>query len=162
MFKQFKLDSRLIKEIDKTVLISLILLILYGTLNIYLSTKGMDNGMSFVKKQVLAFGLSLVALYFLMAIDYKIIYDYVPIFYWGTVVLLILAKIPGIGMVVNGARGWIGVGSFQIQPAEYAKIGIILMLGKQLEEMDGKINDVKNFFILALFCCTSYIYCNST
>lgn len=87
-------------------------MILYGTLNIYLSTKGMDNGMSFVKKQTLAFGLSLIALYFLMAIDYKIIYDYVPIFYWGTVVLLILAKIPGIGMVVNGARGWIGVGSF--------------------------------------------------
>lgn len=158
MFKQFKLDSRLIKEIDKTILISLILLILYGTLNIYLSTKGMDNGMSFVKKQALAFGLSLVALYFLMAIDYKIIYDYVPIFYWGTVVLLILAKIPGIGMVVNGARGWIGVGSFQIQPAEYAKIGIILMLGKKLEEMDGKINDVKNFFILAFYSAVPVIF----
>lgn len=38
---------------------------------------------------------------------------------------------------------------FQIQPAEYAKIGIILMLAKQLEEMEGKINDVKNFCILA-------------
>jgi rod shape determining protein RodA len=145
------LDSRLIKEIDKTALISLILLILYGTFNIYLCTKGLDNGMIFVKKQLIAFGLALVALYFLIAIDYKIIFDYVPIFYWGSVILLIAAKIPGIGMVVNGARGWIGFGSFQLQPAEVAKIGIILMLGKCLEEMEGKINDVKNFFILAFY-----------
>ena len=151
LFKQFKLDSRLIKEIDKTALISLILLVLYGTLNIYLCTKGLDNGMVFVKKQLIAFALALVALYFLMAIDYKIIFDYVPVFYWGSVVLLIAAKIPGIGMVVNGARGWIGFGSFQLQPAEVAKIGIILMLGKCLQEMEGKINDVKNFFILAFY-----------
>ena len=159
MFKQFKLDSRLIKEIDKTALISLILLILYGTLNIYLSTKGLENGISFVKKQAIAFALSMVALYFLMAVDYKIIYDYVPIFYWGSVVLLILAKIPGIGVVVNGARGWIGVGSlFQIQPAEFAKIGIILMLAKKLEEMEGKINNVKNFFILAFYAAVPVIF----
>lgn len=158
LFKQFKLDSRLIKEIDKTLLISLILLILYGTLNIYLCTKGLDNGMVFVKKQLIAFGLALVALYFLIAIDYKIIFDYVPIFYWGSVLLLIAAKIPGIGVVVNGARGWIGFGSFQLQPAEVAKIGIILMIGKCLQEMEGKINDVKNFFILAFYAAVPVVF----
>jgi rod shape determining protein RodA len=158
LFKQLKLDTRLIKEIDKTLLISLILLILYGTLNIYLCTKGLDNGMVFVKKQLIAFGLGLVALYFLMAIDYKILFDYVPIFYWGSVVLLIAAKIPGIGMVVNGARGWIGFGSFHLQPAEVAKLGIILMLGKCLEEMEGKINDVKNFFILAFYAAVPVVF----
>lgn len=158
MFKQLKLDSRLIKEIDKTALISLILLILYGTLNIYLCTKGLENGISYVKKQAIAFILSMFVLYLLMAIDYKIIFDYVPVFYWSSVVLLILAKIPGIGMVVNGARGWIGFGSFQIQPAEFAKIGIILMLGKRLQEMDGKINDVKNFFILAFYAAVPVLF----
>jgi len=151
LFKQLKLDVRLIKEIDKTALISLILLILYGTLNIYLCTKGMDNGLLFVRKQTSAFVLSLLALYIFIAVDYTIIFDYVPIFYWGSVALLLLAMIPGIGLVVNGARGWIGVGGAQIQPAEFAKIGIILMLGKKLEEMDGKINDVKNFFILVFY-----------
>jgi len=151
LFKQLKLDVRLIKEIDKTALISLILLILYGTLNIYLCTKGMDNGLLFVRKQTSAFILSLLALYIFIAVDYTIVFDYVPIFYWGSVVLLLAAMIPGVGLVVNGARGWIGVGGAQIQPAEFAKIGIILMLGKRLQEMDGKINDVKNFFILVFY-----------
>ena len=151
MFKQLKLDVRLIKEIDKTALISLILLILYGTLNIYLCTKGMDNGLLFVRKQTSAFILSLLVLYIFIAVDYTIVFDYVPIFYWGSVVLLLAAMIPGVGLVVNGARGWIGVGGAQIQPAEFAKIGIILMLGKRLQEMDGKINDVKNFFILVFY-----------
>lgn len=157
MFKQFKLDMRLVKEIDKTLLISLILLILYGALNIYLCTKG-EYGIFYVKKQVIAFVLSMIALYVFMAVDYTIIFNYVPIFYWGSVVLLLLAKIPGIGMVVNGARGWIGVGGFQIQPAEFAKLGIILMLAKQLNEMEGKINELKNFFILVFYAAVPVLF----
>jgi len=157
LFKQFKLDIRLIKEIDKTVLISLILLILYGTLNIYLCTKG-EYGLSYVKKQVFWFVLSMFALYIFMAVDYTIIFNYVPIFYWGSVVLLLLAKIPGIGMVVNGARGWIGFGGFQIQPAEFAKLGIILMLAKKLDDMEGKINEVKNFFILVFYTAIPVLF----
>ena len=157
MFKQFKLDMRLIKEIDKTALFSLIVLILYGTLNIYLCTKGV-YGFSYVKKQVFWFVLSMFALYIFMAVDYTIIFSYVPIFYWGSVVLLLLAKIPGIGMVVNGARGWIGFGGFQIQPAEFAKLGIILMLAKNLDDMEGKINDVKNFFILGFYAAVPVLF----
>lgn len=157
MFKQFKLDSRLIKEIDKTALISLILLISYGILNIYLCTKG-AYGLSFAKQQFFWFMLSIVALYFLMAVDYKIIYDYVPIFYWGVVILLILTKVPGIGIVVNGARGWINLGIGHLQPAEFAKLGIILMFAKKLEDMEGKVNEVKNFFILAFYAAVPVIF----
>lgn len=141
---------RLVKEIDKTILISTILLISYGILNIYLCTKG-EYGLLFAKKQFYSFILSLVALYVFTVVDYATIYNYVPIFYWATVVLLLLAKIPGIGVVVNGARGWISIGGSQIQPSEFAKLGIILMLAKKLDDMDGKINDVKNFFILAFY-----------
>lgn len=81
MFRLLKLDMKLIKEIDKTILISLILLILYGTFNIYLCTKG-QFGLSFVKQQLGWFAISLVALYIFVAVDYKIIFNYVPILYW--------------------------------------------------------------------------------
>lgn len=157
MFKQLKLDSRLIKEIDKTALISLILLISYGILNIYLCTKG-AYGLSFAKQQFFWFMLSIVALYFLMAVDYKIIYDYVPIFYWGVVILLILTKVPGIGIIVNGTRGWINLGIGHLQPAEFAKLGIILMFAKKLDDMEGKVNEVKNFFILAFYAAVPVIF----
>lgn len=150
LFRNFKIDLRLIKEIDKTMLISMMLLILDGVLNIYLCTKG-NYGLSFAKQQFSWFILSMIALYFFVAIDYTIIFNYVPVFYWGSVVLLLLAAIPGIGVVVNGARGWIRIGGFQLQPAELAKLGIILMLAKKLDEMDGDINNVKNFFTLVLY-----------
>lgn len=157
MFRQLKLDIRLIKEIDKGILISLILLILYGTLNIYLCTKG-EYGLAFVKQQAFWFVISMIALYIFISVDYGIIYNYVPIFYWGAVVLLLLAKIPGIGVVVNGARGWISLGGVHFQPAELAKLGIILMIAKRLEEMDGKINEVKNFFILAFYAIVPVVF----
>ncbi|MBW6408826.1 rod shape-determining protein RodA [Clostridium weizhouense] len=157
MFRNFKIDLRLIKEIDKTMLISMMLLILDGVLNIYLCTKG-NYGLSFAKQQFSWFILSMIALYFFVAIDYTIIFNYVPVFYWGSVVLLLLAKIPGIGVVVNGARGWIRIGGFQLQPAELAKLGIILMLAKKLDEMDGDINNVKNFFTLALYAAIPVVF----
>ena len=157
MFNQFKLDMRLIKEIDKTVLISLILLILYGTLNIYLCTKG-QYALYYVKTQAGWFVLSMFALYIFMAVDYTIIFNYVPIFYWGVVILLILTKVPGIGIVVNGARGWINLGIGHIQPAEFAKLGIILMLAKNLDDMEGRINDVKNFFILGFYAAVPVLF----
>lgn len=154
MFRLLKMDVRLIKEIDKTILISLILLILYGALNIYLCSKGQ----AYVKQQLEWFVISLVALYIFMAVDYTIIFNYVPILYWAVVVLLILTRVPGIGIVVNGARGWIRLGIGNIQPSEFAKFVIILMLAKKLDEMDGKINDVKNFFILAFYCIVPVLF----
>ncbi|MCE5222160.1 MAG: rod shape-determining protein RodA [Clostridium sp.] len=157
MFKSFKLDMRLIKEIDKTIVISLILLILYGTLNIYLCTKG-EYGLSYVEKQAFWFVVSMLALYIFIAVDYTIIFNYVPIFYWSVVILLILTKIPGIGVVVNGARGWINIGIGQIQPSEFAKIGIILMLAKKLDDMEGKINEIKNFFILGFYAAVPVVF----
>jgi len=157
LFKQFKLDMRLIKEIDKTLLISLILLILYGTLNIYLCTKG-QYALYYVKTQAGWFVLSMFALYIFIAVDYTIIFNYVPIFYWGVVILLILTKVPGIGIVVNGARGWINLGIGHIQPAEFAKLGIILMLAKNLDDMEGRINDVKNFFILGFYAAVPVLF----
>ena len=157
MFKQFKLDMRLVKEIDKTILISLILLISYGILNIYLCTKG-QYGLFYVKSQVIWFALSMLALYIFIAVDYTIIFNYVPIFYWGSIVLLIMVMIPGIGVVVNGARGWIRIGGFGFQPAELAKLGIILILAKNLHDMEGKINEVKNFFILVFYAAVPVLF----
>lgn len=155
MFKRLRLDTKLIKEIDKTLLFSMILLTLYGIFNIYLCTKG-NYGFDFAKKQFIWFLISMVALYFVMTFDYTFILNYVPIIYWGTVVLLIITRFAGV--VVNGARGWLRFGPISLQPAELAKLGIIFMLAKKLEEMDGQINDVKNFFTLVFYAAVPVFF----
>ena len=44
----------------------------------------------------------------------------------GSVFLLVLVTIPGIGVEVGGNRNWIGVGLFQIQPSEFGKLALVL------------------------------------
>jgi len=50
--------------------------------------------------------------------------------------LLVLPQIPGIGKTVGGNTNWIGIGSFTIQPSEFAKIGIILWCALRLRIHD--------------------------
>lgn len=152
ILSRYKLDFKLIREIDKGLLFSAIALMLYGMLNIYLCTKGDVAPFFFVKKQFMWFIISMVALYFLVAIDYSVIYRYVPVFYWGSVILLLCVWIPGIGVKVNGARGWINIGISNLQPAELAKFGIILMVAKLLEEMDYEVNNLRNIIKIGIYC----------
>ena len=155
LFKQFKLDIKLIKDIDKTLLFSMIALVLYGILNIYLCTKGGKyDGFAF--KQFFWLIISLVVLYIFLSIDYTIMMNYVPLFYWGSVILLIATMF--FGSEINGAKGWIRLGPLSLQASEIAKIGIILMLAKKLDEMDGKINDVKNFFTLVFYTAVPVLF----
>ena len=152
ILSRYKLDFKLIREIDKGLLFSAIALMLYGMFNIYLCTKGDAAPFFFVKKQFMWFIISMVALYFLVAVDYSVIYRYVPIFYWGSVILLLCVWIPGIGVKVNGARGWINIGISNLQPAELAKFGIILMVAKLLEEMDYEVNNLRNIIKIGIYC----------
>lgn len=149
-FNRYRLDFRLIRDIDKGLLLSMISIVLFGILNIYLATKGSSTPFFFAKKQLIWFCISLVVIYFLLAVDYRIIYRYIPIFYWLAIVLLIAVWIPGIGITVNGARGWINLGVMKLQPAEVAKFAIILSLAKHLDEIDCQVNNIKNLFKIAI------------
>jgi len=61
-------------------------------------------------------------------VDYRILARWAPVAYVGTATVLALILIPGIGAVRFGARRWIDLGPVQIQPSEFAKLALILML----------------------------------
>jgi len=68
-------------------------------------------------------------------IDYRLIRAYTPFLWIAGVIGLTLVLIPGIGDEVNGAKAWIGLpGGFQVQPAELAKISIIVGMSMILSE----------------------------
>lgn len=52
--------------------------------------------------------------------------------------LLILPQIPGIGKTVGGNTNWIGIGSFTLQPSEFAKFGIIIWCALRLRIHDQR------------------------
>lgn len=146
---KFKMSLKELKRVDKWMLISIILITMFGIVNIYLAKKTSTGGMVFPVKQSVFFVASLVLLYFVVAIDYSIIKAFTPIFYWGSIALLVLVLL--IGSTINGAQGWIRLGPLSFQPAELAKVGTIMMMGKKLDDMEGEINNFKNFCILAFY-----------
>ncbi|ASW44000.1 rod shape-determining protein RodA [Clostridium isatidis] len=155
MLSHFKLNLKLLKEIDKPILFSLITLMIFGIINIYLASHA-EYGNLFLIRQSLWFVVVLVALYFVIAIDYTLLKAYTPLFYWGSIFLLIITMF--IGTDINGARGWIRLGPLSFQASEVAKMATIMMLGKTLEDMNGSINEWKNFFTMAFYSVIPAIF----
>lgn len=52
--------------------------------------------------------------------------------------LLVIVLIPGVGVVRGGARSWLGISSFGIQPSEFMKLGMILFLAKWLSSTESR------------------------
>src|ERR687889_277940 len=67
-------------------------------------------------------------------------------------VCLVLVKIPGLGVTVNGARRWLGAGPLQFQPSEVAKLALVLYGAKLLAQRPGRIHapaDVMPLLVMA-------------
>jgi len=114
-----------------------------GTILVYAATRDWfaSNGLDpqyYLKRHVINILIGALLAWSVTLIDYRMIRAYTPVL-WGIGVLgLLLVLIPGIGVTVNGARAWIGLpGGFQIQPAELAKITIIVGMALILSELHG-------------------------
>ncbi|MFR1707901.1 MAG: rod shape-determining protein RodA [Clostridium sp.] len=136
LLENFKINSKLIKNIDFGILIVISLIVAFGLVNIYSAIGG-----HYAKLQFYWFIIGLIAVYFILTLDYVQLLNYAPVIYWAAVVLLLVNDITG--KAVNGANAWISIGSRAIQPGEFAKIGMILMVAKVIEDAEGEINNVK-------------------
>ena len=65
--------------------------------------------------------------------------------YWASIILLLLVLIPGIGAMRFGARRWIDLGVFQLQPSEFAKLAFILAQANFLSRPADELRAGRNF-----------------
>lgn len=145
---RFKIDFRLLKRIDKGMLLAMFGLIIFGIINIYLSTKA-TYGTFFMKRQIIWLIVSVVALYITISVDYTLLKAYTNIFYWISIILLVLLLF--MGTTINGATGWFRLGPLSFQPAELAKVATMMKLGITYESMNGSINEWKNFWKMGIY-----------
>ncbi|MEY4280093.1 MAG: hypothetical protein RL313_356 [Actinomycetota bacterium] len=116
------------------------LLLLIGTALVYAATRDWyaANGLDpehYLKRHVLNILIGAALAWGTTVIDYRLLRAYTPIFWAIGVIGLIAVLIPGIGTAVNGAQAWIALpGGFQVQPAELAKISIIVGMSMILSE----------------------------
>lgn len=123
--------TQIFKNIDKQLLGLYFLLVLLGIFTIYSTTYDENYSSIFslsksYGKQIMWFGISSCIGIIILLLDREFIQKAIPIFYGFTVLLLVLVLL--IGTERNGAKAWFGFGSFGIQPAEFAKISVSLMV----------------------------------
>ena len=118
-------------------------LLIMGVVLVYAATRDWfaSNNLDpeyYLKRHVINILIGVLLAWAATLIDYRMIRAFAPVV-WGIGVLgLILVLVPGVGATVNGARAWIALpGGFQIQPAELAKISIIVGMALILSELQG-------------------------
>lgn len=121
-----------------TLLIVGMLMLFSATVAVGVQHSG--DSLYFVKNQLLKGVIPGLFLFSLAAlIDYRTWRTWALGALLGSIVLLLLVYIPGVGVMLNGARGWIRVLGVQLQPSEFVKLSFIVYLAAWLA---GRKTDV--------------------
>ena len=140
--------KRELKNIEWSILIIAIILCIIGLVALFSATEGTQHDDFY--KQCIWFGISLVIMTIIMLIDYETIVKVSPLFYGGFIILLIgvLFTKP-----INGATSWFDIGFFSFQPAEFAKVFVILFLAYAINKIQrrGKNEINKPLKLLIIF-----------
>ncbi|MCY9760325.1 stage V sporulation protein E [Paenibacillus alvei] len=131
---------------DLWLIVSVLSLLSIGMIMVYsagavLAFREYGDSFYFVKRQLLFALLGIAAMFITMNTDYRVWKRYAKVGLLICFALLIIVLIPGIGNVRGGARSWLGIGSFGIQPSEFMKLGMILFMAKMLTEDQVRITD---------------------
>jgi rod shape determining protein RodA len=117
-------ERRLFYHVDWAMLAAILALCLIGVVQIYSAT----GGSSLYITQLYGVALGVLALLVCLTIDYRTLADKSHFIYLGTVALLVFVLF--YGAVRGGSRRWIDFGSLNLQPSEFAKVAVALVLAK--------------------------------
>src|SRR5690625_690677 len=151
----FRLEKE--KMPDLLLIMIIILLVTVGITFVYSAShiwaENLYNDRFFyVKRQMIFTVFGFMLMFLLMNFPYHYWRKFsVPILIFSFL-LLLLVLIPNIGMVRGGARSWIGIGSFSIQPSEFVKLALILFLANYLAHYyQSMTNMVRGFLLPIIF-----------
>ena len=137
------------------------LVMLYST-SAYTSTIKYGDDMYFFKKQAAISFVCIAGALFISMFDYHILARFTGVLYGVAAGSMALVRTP-LGTVSNGARRWLRIGPIQFQPAEIAKIAVIVCLSYMIVHMGKKMNSLKacmtlgamgTFLALLAYVCT--------
>ncbi|MBQ7126901.1 rod shape-determining protein RodA [bacterium] len=118
-------------QADRPLLIAVIFLVIIGLMAIFSASapKCIEMGLNparFLLQQILGVIAGIIGLKFLSNFHYKRLMTYTLPFAVGVIILLFLVKVAGV--TVNGAQRWINIGPMSLQPSEFAKPAVVMLL----------------------------------
>ena len=127
------MKNKILTNIEWMILICVFILIAIGCVALYSATLNSESGE--LKKQLIWLCISIPIVLVIIFIDYEAIAKVSPIIYGIIIVLLICVLFTN---PVNGATSWFDIGPASIQPAEFAKIFVILFLAYAISKIQEK------------------------
>jgi rod shape determining protein RodA len=141
------IDTRMLRQFDPLMFFSTLALVGLGALMIYSATFQTDNATLYVRQ--IQWAVAGVLFYFIvLQIDYHSLIDFSAFFYFFSLALLVAVLI--VGKKISGARSWFGLGYFNFQPSEIAKLASILFLAKFLSHETRNTISYRDVFVAGL------------
>ena len=123
------------------------LIMLYSTSS-YTAEINYGDDMFFFKKQAMISVACIIMALVISRINYRILNRFAAALYVAALVLMTLVKTP-LGQSSHGAQRWLNLGPIQFQPAEIAKIAVIVCLPYMIVHMGKKVRTLKGCMVLA-------------
>jgi rod shape determining protein RodA len=134
-------DRRIWRHFDYILLAVTIILVLSGLAMIYSATQDSPELGDYVWDQAAIAVVGLILLFVAAVVDYRLLANLQRPIYLATVGVLAATLI--VGNEQLGARRWLGVGNFLIQPSEFSKILIVLILAKFLADREKQAEKLR-------------------
>lgn len=138
-------NKSLFTNIDWTLVSIYLVMLFFGWLNIYAANfgEGTHDLLSMSTepgKQLFWIGSSFIWILLILIIDGKFYTTFSYFMYAITILLLI--GVLFVGKEIGGAKSWYAIGSFSMQPSEFAKIGTLLALSKYLSTLNINLDQM--------------------
>lgn len=127
------------RDIDWILLIAAIATSIFGSMLVWSASRADmasdSDPQSYLKRHLINVVIGAALGFLASRVDYRWLRAYTPIIYGLSVFLLFLPFVPGLGTTIAGARAWIDLpGGMTLQPSEFAKVAVILMMAVLLSE----------------------------
>lgn len=143
-----KVDRRLIVHFDWVLLAIVILISAAGIANLYSTGSSLApaGAKSLYMKQMYWFAAGLVFMVLAAAVDYHFLVRHAYWIYGAIVLLLFLVII--YGNMVHGSQRWLSLGPVSLQPSEFAKIALVLVLTRYIADSQaGEAYEIRNLLL---------------
>jgi cell division protein FtsW len=142
--------------VDRWLLVTTLLLVGLGVVMVYSASgiRAQDRFADpafFLKRQMAWALVGLLVMPLAMRCDLHRLQRLTPVLLLGAVLLLLLVWVPGVGMKINGARRWVRLLGFSFQPAEFAKLALILFLASYFARRQDRLASFLDGFLPPLF-----------
>ncbi len=137
------------RHVDLIMLGSVAVISIIGTLMVFSATRGSDpdvTNTATLERHLLFLVTGGTVMALVAMVDYRKWREWAPLGYIG-VCLLLIGVVSPLGSEVNGAQAWFSLGDFKLQPSEFSKIAVILVLASLGAQFGGDI-DVRRLTVL--------------